>query len=72
MSFTAVLFALGDVIAQHITGKPEQKFDWPRMGRAWVFGTFILGPLAHVHLNFLEWFVVKKVREDQPIRFQHL
>ena len=40
---------------------PGGKFDWPRLGRAWVFGTFILGPLAHFHFNFLDWLVVKRV-----------
>ena len=57
----AVLFGLGDVIAQLVTLQPGGKFDVPRLGRAWVFGTFILGPLAHFHFNFLDWLVVKRV-----------
>ena len=32
-----------------------------RVGRAAVFGTFILGPLAHLHFNFLEYLVVRRV-----------
>ena len=56
-----VLFSLGDMIAQLVMMDREGKFDWPRLGRAWVFGTFILGPLAHFHFNFLDWLVVKRV-----------
>ena len=56
-----VLFGLGDVIAQFVVKKEGDQFDFPRLGRAWVFGTFILGPLAHLHFNFLEWFTVRKV-----------
>ena len=33
-----------------------------RAGRASIFGCFILGPLAHLHFNFLEWLIVKRVR----------
>ena len=58
----AVLFGLGDVIAQTITKEKGERYDLPRLGRAWVFGTFILGPLAHWHFNFLEYLVVKRVR----------
>lgn len=52
---------MGDVIAQVIVGDKDTKFDYKRTGRAWIFGTFILGPLAHWHFNFLEWLVVRKV-----------
>ena len=62
----AVLFGLGDVIAQLVMLEPGGKFDFPRLGRAWVFGTFILGPLAHFHFNFLDWLVVKRVRSLVP------
>ena len=61
MTHCAVLFGLGDVIAQFVVKKEGDKFDFPRLGRAWVFGTFILGPLAHLHFNFLEWLTVHKV-----------
>ena len=57
----AVLFGLGDVIAQFAVKKEGDKFDFPRLGRAWIFGTFILGPLGHLHYNFIEWFTVRKV-----------
>ena len=33
-----------------------------RAGRASIFGCFILGPLAHLHFNFLEWLIVRRVR----------
>ena len=56
-----VLFGMGDVIAQVVFGEKEASFDFKRTGRAWFFGTFILGPLAHWHFNFLEWLVVRKV-----------
>lgn len=55
----AVLFGGGDVIAQVVVGSDE--FNFARLGRAWIFGTFILGPLSHLHYNFLEWLVVRKV-----------
>ena len=57
-----VLFGLGDVFAQTFTKEKDKGYDLPRLGRAWVFGTFILGPLAHWHFNFLEHLVVKRVR----------
>ncbi len=57
----AVLFSLGDVIAQVIIGEKGVPYDYMRTGRAWVFGTFLLGPLAHWHFNFLEWLVVRRV-----------
>ena len=58
---SSVLFSLGDVIAQVFIGDKDSKFDYARTGRAWIFGTFILGPLAHAHFTFLDWFIVKKV-----------
>ena len=57
----AVLFGLGDVIAQFVVKKEGEKFNFPRLGRALVFGTFILGPLGHLHYNFIEWLTVHKV-----------
>ena len=62
----AVLFGLGDVIAQFVVKKEGDKFDFPRLGRAWVFGTFILGPLGHLHYNFIEWLTVRKVYMCSP------
>lgn len=56
-----VLFGTGDVIAQVLIGDKDTKYDYKRTGRAWIFGTFLLGPLAHWHFNFLEWLVVRKV-----------
>lgn len=58
---SGILFGLGDVIAQTITKEKGKSYDLPRLGRAWVFGTFILGPLAHWHFNFLEYLVVKRL-----------
>lgn len=58
----AVLFGLGDVIAQVFIGEKDATYDYKRTGRAWIFGTFLLGPLAHWHFNFLEWLVVRKVQ----------
>lgn len=64
--FSSVLFGLGDVIAQVVFGEKEAAFDFKRTGRAWFFGTFLLGPLAHWHFNFLEWLVVRKVPKHIP------
>lgn len=52
---------MGDVIAQIVVSEKDEKFDYSRVSRAWIFGTFILGPLAHAHFNFLEWLVVRRV-----------
>ena len=52
---------MGDVIAQLVTREKDKDFDWKRLGRASIFGTFILGPLAHLHFGFLEWLIVKRV-----------
>ena len=57
------------MIAQLVMMDRGGKFDWPRLGRAWVFGTFILGPLAHFHFNFLDWLVVKRVGSFYSISF---
>jgi len=56
------MFSLGDIIGQGveiILYRPSP-FDWKRCGRAFVFGSAILGPLAHVHYNFLHWLVVTR------------
>ena len=57
-----MLFAAGDVLAQMVTMEKGGKYDRPRMTRAAIFGAFMLGPLAHLHFNFMEWLVVRKVR----------
>lgn len=57
-----MLFGAGDLLAQTATMERGGKYDVPRLTRAAVFGTFLLGPLAHVHFNFIEWLVVKRVR----------
>lgn len=59
-----VLFGLGDVIAQRISRQEGEEFDWPRLRRACVYGSIIFAPLAHIHFNFLEWLVVKKVSDN--------
>ena len=63
----AVLFGMGDVIAQVVVSEKDEKFDYRRVCRAWIFGTFILGPLAHAHFEFLEWFVVRRVNNYMNI-----
>ena len=35
------------------------EYDWPRTGRAIVFGFALHAPTAHVHYNFLEWMTVR-------------
>ena len=57
----SVLFAAGDVLAQTVTMEKGGKYDRPRIKRAAIYGAFILGPLAHLHFNFMEWLIVKKV-----------
>ena len=51
---------MGDVIAQFVTPE-EGGTNFKRIGRAAFFGGFILGPLAHLHFNFLEYLIVRKV-----------
>ncbi|XP_031572597.1 protein sym-1-like [Actinia tenebrosa] len=57
---SGVLYGLGDVVAQKIWS-PETKLDRQRILRGIVYGTIIAAPLGHLHFNFLEWLVVKKV-----------
>eukprot|EP00118_Oscarella_pearsei_P008732 m.46517 g.46517 ORF g.46517 m.46517 type:complete len:234 (+) comp33701_c1_seq5:393-1094(+) len=57
---SGILFGLGDVIAQFLIGGSAAEFDYKRAGRAAVFGFAILGPLAHLHFNFLDYLVVKR------------
>ncbi|XP_062511602.1 uncharacterized protein LOC134187485 [Corticium candelabrum] len=58
---SGVLFGLGDVIAQFASGGLQTQFDGARCLRASAFGCFLLGPLAHLHFNFLEWLVVRRL-----------
>lgn len=58
---SGILFGLGDVIAQVFIGEKGTPYDYKRTARAWIFGNFILGPLAHWHFNFLEFLVVRKM-----------
>ena len=34
-------------------------YDWPRTGRAVIFGFALHAPTAHLHYNFLEWLTVR-------------
>ena len=61
-----VLFAAGDVLAQTVTMDKGGEYNWSRTARAAVFGSLLLGPLAHTHFNFIEWLVVKKVTNSPP------
>ncbi|XP_003384042.1 PREDICTED: protein SYM1-like [Amphimedon queenslandica] len=58
---SGILFGLGDVIGQFILPEENGKLNFARVGRAAVFGSLILGPLAHLHFNFLEYMVVKRL-----------
>ncbi|KAL7553033.1 hypothetical protein ACHAWF_016279 [Thalassiosira exigua] len=70
----SILWGVGDVVAQVVPAyfgeddkggdesaakKKEFKYDFPRTGRAVVFGFVIHAPLSHVHFNFLEWMTVR-------------
>jgi len=41
------------------TTKKEFKYDFPRTGKAVLFGFALHAPLSHLHFNFLEWMTVK-------------
>lgn len=58
---SGVLFGLGDMIAQFIVPEDSGKLNWKRVARASIFGSLLLGPLAHLHFNFLDWLVVKRL-----------
>ena len=68
--FSLVLFATGDVLAQTVTMEKGGKYNCGRMTRAAVFGSLLLGPLAHTHFNFIEWLIVKKVRQKLKLYCQ--
>ncbi|CAB9506077.1 Protein SYM1 [Seminavis robusta] len=56
------LWGLGDIVAQVVphmaNSEPDKKpleYDFPRTGRAVLFGFALHAPTSHVHFNFLEW-----------------
>lgn len=52
---SCVAFALGDVLAQHLTKQHHQeRFDWSRTARMAAFGVFIAGPVGHHWYRFLD------------------
>jgi len=62
------LWSIGDAVAQLVpvaAGQvPNQelstyKYDWPRTGRAALFGFALHAPTSHVHFNFLEYLTQK-------------
>lgn len=57
MATGAVLWGLGDAVAQSATRKDGEAVDGRRLSRAVAFGSLIHAPIAHVHYEFLEWFV---------------
>ncbi|KAJ8613410.1 hypothetical protein CTAYLR_002269 [Chrysophaeum taylorii] len=64
MATGGVLWGTGDVVAQATSKKKDEAFDAPRISRAVIYGTIIHAPIAHVHYEFLEWFV-RRVRVSQ-------
>ena len=68
----SILWGLGDIVAQVVPtyfvdddttsdkeNKKEFKYDFPRTGKAVLFGFALHAPLSHLHFNFLEWMTVK-------------
>lgn len=53
MATGGVLWGAGDAVAQ----QTSDSFDMPRLSRAMAYGTIIHAPFAHVHYEFLEYFV---------------
>lgn len=58
---SGVLYAVGDYIAQKSVATQNNSVDDKHLLRATIYGSIILAPLAHVHFDFLEWLVVKKI-----------
>ena len=59
-----ILWSAGDAVAQLVphmsNGTMNQlAYDWPRTGRAALFGFALHAPTSHVHYNFLEWMTVR-------------
>lgn len=57
---SGVIFGMGDYIAQKSVYGQNSGIDDKRLLRAVIYGT-CSAPLAHIHFNFLEWLVVKKI-----------
>lgn len=58
-----ILWSIGDAVGQVVpqaaaTGgsiPDDFVYDWPRTGRAALFGFAVHAPTSHLHYNFLEW-----------------
>lgn len=66
MATGTILWGVGDAVAQlvpHVAGGggslTDFKYDYPRTGRAALFGLALHAPTSHVHFNFLEWMTHK-------------
>jgi hypothetical protein len=65
MATGSTLWGVGDAVAQlvpHMAGGGslvEYTYDYPRTGRAALFGFALHAPTSHVHFNFLEWMTHK-------------
>jgi hypothetical protein len=61
----SILWGIGDGVAQLVPhmaeggSLTEYKYDYPRTGRAALFGFALHAPTSHVHFNFLEWMTHK-------------
>jgi hypothetical protein len=62
------LWSVGDAVAQiapkvsageNVDMALITNYDWPRTGRAAVFGFALHAPSSHFHFNFLEWMTVR-------------
>jgi hypothetical protein len=65
MATGSILWGVGDAVAQlvpHVAAGGSlttYKYDYPRTGRAALFGFALHAPTSHVHFNFLEWMTHK-------------
>jgi hypothetical protein len=57
-----ILWSIGDAVGQvvpHVAAGGsignDFAYDWPRTGRAGLFGFAVHAPTSHVHFNLLEW-----------------
>eukprot|EP00743_Colponemidia_sp_Colp-15_P008027 GILK01008694.1.p1 GENE.GILK01008694.1~~GILK01008694.1.p1 ORF type:complete len:226 (-),score=12.66 GILK01008694.1:230-907(-) len=65
MVTSTILFGGGDLFAQTLLKQDSASkapFDFKRLLRACIYGGLLLGPLSHVHYNFLDWLVLKQLR----------
>ena len=73
MVTSGVLYGVGDLIAQtcalfHIeTSVSNFSYDGERFLRAVFYGFAFYAPIAHLHFNFLEWFVVQYLKVREPM-----